>query len=72
MRDKERIEKVLKQIEEYWLKVPDWRLGQLIENVKIYTGYKDLFFIEDDDLLKLVEEFFIKHDLMKEKTGREV
>lgn len=58
MRDISRISRILELIEYYWLKVPDWRLGQLFENVKTFSGKKDLFFIEDDKLMELFEEFF--------------
>lgn len=58
MRDISRISRILELIEYYWLKVPDWRLGQLFENVKTFSGKEDLFFIEDDKLMELFEEFF--------------
>lgn len=58
MRDISRISRILELIEYYWLKVPDWRLGQLFENIKTFSGKEDLFFIEDDKLMELFEEFF--------------
>lgn len=58
MRDISRIPRTLETIEHYWLKVPDWRFGQLIENIKTFSGIEDLFFIEDDILIKVFEEFF--------------
>lgn len=58
MRDIARIPRFIEQLEHYWLKVPDWRFGQLIENIKTFSGKEDLFFIEDDDLAAAFEEFF--------------
>ena len=59
MRERARIPRTLEIIEYYWLKVPDWRFGQFIENVKQFSGIEDLFFVEDDDLVKIISEFFI-------------
>lgn len=58
MRDSTRIPRTLELIEHYWLKSPDLRFGQLIENVKTFSGCDDLFFVEDDQLLQMFEEFF--------------
>ena len=58
MRDISRISRILELVEYYWMKVPDWRLGQLIENVKTFSEKEDLFFVEDDELMELFEEFF--------------
>lgn len=52
-RDKGRIPEVLSKIEKVWKQYPDLRLGQLLLNV---CGSKDLFAIEDEDLLKCIEE----------------
>lgn len=58
MRNQMRIPKTIQLIEHYWLKVPDWRLGQLIENIKTFAGIDDLFDIEDDELMQIFEDFF--------------
>lgn len=50
-RSPRRIVRTLEIIEKYWLQVPDWRLGQLIENVKRFSGKEDLFYVEDQDLI---------------------
>ena len=60
MRNISRIPRMLELLEYYWLKVPDWRLGQLFENIKAFSGQEDLYFIEDDDLEKIFAEFFEK------------
>lgn len=58
MRDPKRIKIVLNKIEKYWTKNPDMRLGQIIANcLRAFDGRLncDPFFIEDDDLLKGLE-----------------
>lgn len=58
MRDPNRIPEVLTMLQQGWEKVPDWRLGQLIENLKRYISVNDLFYIEDDELVEKIIEFF--------------
>lgn len=58
MRDPNRISKVMALLEEGWKKVPDWRFGQLIENLKRYIGVQDLFYIEDDKLEEYIKNYF--------------
>lgn len=41
----------------YWLKNPDLRLGQIISNFGYQvSGNNDPFFVEDDLMLKVIEE----------------
>lgn len=56
MRDPARINNILQQLGKLWEQVPDWRLGQLFCNLQRHEG-ADLFFYEDDKLLKAIEEF---------------
>ena len=58
MRDPKRIPEILKLLQECWENVPDWRFGQLIENLKRYIGSTDLFYIEDDRFVQYLKEFF--------------
>lgn len=58
MRNPERIKPFLEILEKEWNKVPDWRFGQLIENIKRYIGTNDLFYMEDDELEKFIIAFF--------------
>ena len=55
MRDPNRIPNVCKRLAELWSKVPDWRLGQLFCNIQRMSE-RDLFFYEDEDLLKFIEQ----------------
>ena len=46
MRDPKRITPLLTELEKQWKRFPDWRFGQLIENIKRFYGVDDLFFID--------------------------
>lgn len=52
MRDPQRIPRVLNLLGKVWAEVPDWRLGQLIENIARDMGWNDAYYMEDDDLEK--------------------
>jgi uncharacterized protein YihD (DUF1040 family) len=58
MRDPDRIPEFLKVVQSQWEKVPDWRFGQLLENLKRFIGMQDIFYMEDDDFLAAMIEFF--------------
>lgn len=58
MRDPKRIPELLALVQECWETVPDWRFGQLIENFKRFSGKSDLFYLEDDDLMKELARYF--------------
>ena len=57
MRDPARIERILSQLREAWVQVPEWRLGQLIINALNAfeaTDSKHLYNLEDDKMEKLL------------------
>ncbi len=56
MRDINRIDKILAEIGEVWKRVPDWRLGQLFNNLQRYKQ-DDLFYVEDDKFVLILKEF---------------
>ena len=64
MRDKNRIKSMLKELENLWLKNPDFRIGQLILAItKTKESNPELFYMEDDEFIMKLEEFkksFIK------------
>ena len=60
MRDIKRIKRILKLIEKIWLKHPDLRLGQLLENMNI-TTYDDLYYIEDAILEQKIKDNIKKY-----------
>lgn len=51
-RDNGRMDQILKCLKKLWEQYPDLRLGQLL---LITCGTEDLFAIEDEDLLKLID-----------------
>lgn len=57
MRDPERIDDFCEQLKMYWKKVPDWRFGQLVVNLERFSK-RDSFFYEEDEMLKLLSEYF--------------
>jgi hypothetical protein len=50
MRDPERITPIIKHLEMEWKRNPDWRFGQLLQNIGIF-GRGDIFFAEDQAML---------------------
>lgn len=55
MRNSDRIPEMIKELEEFWKQVPNWRLGQVISNLSYeLSGSNDPFFIEDDWLLNIL------------------
>ena len=58
MRDPNRIYEIMTLLQAGWQKVPDWRFGQLIENLTRYIGVDDLFYVEDDKLKEKIIDYF--------------
>lgn len=58
MRDPERIEPVMKKLENIWKKHPDLRLGQLILNAHSFAGDSPLYYIEDKEFIKKIENVY--------------
>lgn len=60
MRNPSRIYPLLNKIGAIWIKHPDMRLGQLIENIrrmdKINIYEDNLFYIEDEKFEKLIDK----------------
>lgn len=57
MRDKNRIDEVLEELEEYWKENPDLRLSQIVGNAGQDRGYgTDPYHMEDDEILSYLEE----------------
>lgn len=54
MRNPERIIPLCERLAEAWKKIPDLRLGQLLVDS---LGGKDPFYIEDEDLIRMIEQF---------------
>ena len=63
MRDKERIVPMLWELGKVWSDYPDMRLGQLIANLTrddSAGGFRDLFNIEDDEMLEIIKKGLLK------------
>ena len=62
MRDINRLDNFYDTLKQYHKEyIPDWRFGQLLGNfLRWYTiNYqKDIFFLEENEFLKCLEEFF--------------
>ena len=62
MREKERINRICKKLAEMWVKYPDQRLGQLLENYIFFKGKRGdvtsirLFYQEDDETENILNE----------------
>ena len=65
MRDVSRIPRIISVLEDIWRRAPQWRLGQLIENIKAFSGKDDLFYVEDDEMENILKEIFGKIEELK-------
>ena len=54
MRNPERIRPLCERLADAWMKLPDLRLGQLLVDS---LGGKDPFYIDDEDLIRMLERF---------------
>jgi len=64
MRDPDRIPLILQRIEQVWERYPDLRLGQLLLNIESEEG---LFYIEDEELARRIEDFFDNLEIQLEQ-----
>lgn len=62
MRNPERMIPLLGELSDQWSRFPDWRFGQLIENIKRFYGIEDLFYIEDDKMVELIKNFMTEKE----------
>lgn len=61
MRGPKRIDDILDILKVIWKKYPDMRFFQLIESIESKTEkFKDLFYMEDDEIKKLLLEIMMK------------
>lgn len=58
MRNPDRIPYIMSLVAQGWQKVPDLRIGQIFENLKRYSGKYDLFYMEDDEFIQLIIDYF--------------
>jgi hypothetical protein len=55
MRDLNRIYEIVDLITLIWEEYPDWSFGQLVANL---LGSEDPFFVEDDELLNFLKDYY--------------
>lgn len=62
MRDPNRLYNFYEELKRIHLKHPDLRFGQIMANVERWLKYEkgidDIFYIEEDVMLKYIKEFF--------------
>ena len=58
MRDPQRIDRLLEKIRFIWKNHQDLRLGELINNPG-YPFFEDIYFMEDDELEKKLNEYYL-------------
>lgn len=63
MRDPKRIRKFCNRLATAWELVPDLRFGQFLFNifVQIKNEGKDPFYLEDDSMIKRIEQYIENH-----------
>lgn len=60
MRDPSRIDEFCETLRQKWHEVPDWRFGQLMSNFLgevCYGSGRDIFYIEDNEMLNFLENY---------------
>ena len=67
MRDPNRIHDVLMELEKLWVRYPDWRFMQLINNLQATQG-NDMFYIEDNKFINIIEDK-INHGFQENKMS---
>lgn len=67
MRDPKRIESFLERLKKIWQKNPDMRFAQVLGNVYPCSPYDyiDPYFVEDDDYLQRIEDFYSKPGIFR-------
>lgn len=71
-RDPNRIDIVIEMLRAVWKQNPEQRLGQLLVNIDTQSDSPDLFMLEDDRFLQVLEKEFVKNqanlERLKKKT----
>lgn len=63
-REAKRIEEFCETFKEVWLRMPDWRFGQLVSNIvkSAEMTPQTFFYIEDDEMLEMLKEVITTYD----------
>lgn len=63
MRDPARIQEFCNELANLWeTNCPDWRFGQLVENVLRANNISDPFYVEDDVMIEFFKKTFDQID----------
>lgn len=63
MRDPARIREFCNELADLWERhCPDWRFGQLVENVCQTNDISDLFYVEDDVVMECLRKAVAQKD----------
>lgn len=60
MRDPDRIPDFMETFQELWLRHPKLRFGQLVEIIKYKNDHTDIFYMKDNEILKIVKDILNK------------
>ena len=55
MRNPERIDEFCAELAQLWHKYPDFRFGQLIEDMLAMNNIYDMYYMEDDEMLDMLQ-----------------
>ena len=69
MRNDARIPECGNRLAQAWLRLPDWRFGQLICNClgEMASTGRDPFFPEEDEMIRFIEKYCAEHSPYFEK-----
>ena len=65
MRDINRIDEFCDKLKEIWMRVPDWRFGQLMINTlgEMSARGRDPFFPEDSEMIEFLDDYTAQYSL---------
>ena len=69
-RDPKRIDIIIEMLRVVWKQNPDLRLGQLFVNIDTRSDSPDLFMLEDDRFLQVLEQLAEEHEVNKRKLEK--
>lgn len=69
-RDPKRIDIIVEMLKAVWKQNPDLRLGQLFVNIDTRSSSPDLFMLEDDRLLQVLEQLYVEHEANKRRLEK--
>ena len=65
-------ERIMNALAQQWRLHPDLRFGQLMENIKTFSGYEDMYYVEDDEFEALIHDFSLVTSIVEENVTYEI